>query len=289
MANLASGLYDRTTNLQYLKDRIEGLAKRNLVNTYVWTADGGFFAESEQTMDAMEEQAGGSYSFRGMGGVKFHWKSVWGAGQMLDVEVDALFGGHIDTTVTKSQSSETAFELEVEIDKVENDLYEHTYDEEGNWFYTLKNGRPQKKPGKVDAYRFMTFFLAPKNDYHDLFFDKVVDQGWLKSDDPGALALRQARDDTRRPAAWRIMHRVTYVSRVHPLEKTMKALEIDSNYELIKRLEPYVANRLDSYAEFSRAVDEALQRTLPELVSYAGEIKRFLSLYFGVDYDVPKT
>jgi hypothetical protein len=298
MANLASGLYDRTTNLQYLKDRIEGLAKRNLVNTYVWTADGGFFAESEQTMDAMEEQAGGSYSFRGMGGVKFHWKSVWGAGQMLDVEVDALFGGHIDTTVTKSQSSETAFELEVEIDKVENDLYEHTYDEEGNWFYTLKNGRPQKKPGKVDAYRFMTFFLAPKNDYHDLFFDKVVDQGWLKSDDPGALALRQARDDTRRPAAWRIMHRVTYVSRVldpldanadDPLEKTMKALEIDSNYELIKRLEPYVANRLDSYAEFSRAVDEALQRTLPELVSYAGEIKRFLSLYFGVDYDVPKT
>ena len=69
----------------------------------------------------------------------------------------------------------------------------------------------------------------------------------------------------------------------------MQTLDIDSNYELIKKLEHYVANHLSSYAEFSRAVDDALQRYLPELVSYSDPIKHFMALYFGRAEWVPSS
>jgi Concanavalin A-like lectin/glucanases superfamily len=38
------------------------LIKRNLCNTYLWTAYGGFFAETEQTLDGFTETLGGSYN-----------------------------------------------------------------------------------------------------------------------------------------------------------------------------------------------------------------------------------
>jgi hypothetical protein len=66
-SKLASGLANRATNIKYLQDPDQNLAKRNLVNTYVWTADGGLFAETVQTMDSLQEKIGGSYKFKGMG------------------------------------------------------------------------------------------------------------------------------------------------------------------------------------------------------------------------------
>lgn len=293
-SSFSTDLATKQTNLQYLRDGLKGLAKRNLVNTYVWTADGGLFAETEQTMDAFEEQYGGAYSFKGMGGLKIGVKEVIGGG-MIAAELNAMFGRHIDVTVTKNKSSETSFELEVDLDKVEPDIYERVFNADGSSTFKLdENNQPVKKPGKVDAYRFMTFFLAPDHTYHDEFFNKVVDPQWLQGDTPGAVALSQAQDDTRRPACWRIMHRVTYVSRVlapladeapAALEKSMQALEIDSNYELIKLFEPYVSGKRGSYKELSDAIDQALTiAKYKALQPYAYDIKQFMSLY----YDVPQ-
>src|SRR5215468_4142162 len=99
-------------------------------------------------------------------------------------------------------------------------------------------GRYVKAPGKVDAYRWLTFYLSPRTDNYDAFYDQVVDPIWLEqSSDPAAAALRQARQDGKRPPAWRVLHRVTYVSRVlaavdsvqQPLEKALAALNIGSN------------------------------------------------------------
>ena len=81
-----------------------------------------------------------------------------------------------------------------------------------------------------------------------------------ESSDPNAIALSQALEKEN-GVPWRIMHRVTYVSRVLPeidgapttVEDKLKAINIESNYELIRRLEPYVRTKTDNYAEFSEA------------------------------------
>ncbi|MFD5417514.1 hypothetical protein ACFWJT_05720 [Streptomyces sp. NPDC127069] len=82
------------------------------------------------------------------------------------------------------------------------------------------------------------------------------------------------------PLCWRVLHRVTYVSRVlapvpTPLEKAMRAENIDSNYELIRRLEPYARPAATSSA--------GLTTQPPELLSHAPEIVDYLGRYFGME------
>ncbi|MFI1452219.1 hypothetical protein [Streptomyces roseus] len=147
-------------------------------------------------------------------------------------------------------------------------------------------------PGKVDAYRFLTFYLGETSANFDDFYHKVVDPLWLAgSDAPDAAALRQTRQSSAKPPCWRILHRVTYVSRVlapvpppgaPPLERAMRAENIDSNYELIKRLEPYVRTAATTGA-LATATREALAAQLPELVPHAGEITEYLTRYLGLD------
>jgi large repetitive protein len=56
------------------------------------------------------------------------------------------------------------------------------YDESSGTYTT------EQVPGKVNAYRFMTFYLQPDPDNGDALRDDVVDQNWLKfSSDPNAI------------------------------------------------------------------------------------------------------
>ncbi|HSF85728.1 MAG TPA: LamG-like jellyroll fold domain-containing protein [Acidimicrobiia bacterium] len=266
--------------------------KRSLVNRYVWTADGGLFAESEETLAARSETLGGSYEFQGMGGLFTDLTfAVFSMG--FKFELDLMIGGHLNRTVTKSEETEETFGLSVDLGGVESDTY--LRNARGELVMDLsdsRNPKPKRQPGRVDAYRFMSYYLEPTADAFDTFFNKVVDPIWLEqSSDPAAAALREAKQDAKRPPAWRIMHRVTYVSRVLPefsadappsLEKTMRRLEIDSNYELIRLLEPFVVDHLGSEEEFAVAVDQAVGTYVPELKPHLPEIKSYLRLYFGV-------
>ncbi|MFJ8746190.1 hypothetical protein ACIRL2_43390 [Embleya sp. NPDC127516] len=144
-------------------------------------------------------------------------------------------------------------------------------------------GKPVLVPRKVDAYRFLTFYPGENSANFDDFYHKVVDPLWLaNSDAPDATALRQARQSTAKPPCWRILHRVTFLSRVlpavpPPLEKTMRAENIDNNYELIKRLEPYVRTATTTSAsDLAAATRGALAAHLPELVPHRGEIIEYL-------------
>lgn len=278
-----------------LLKKMPKVSKRNLVNTYVWTADGGLFAETQETMDVRQESFGGSYAFKGMAGAYTDLYFMFG-GVGLKLELDALFGGHLNLTVNKSAESTTSFGLNVALDNVEGDLY--LRDKEGNLVMDesdRRNPKPQKWPGKVDAYRFMTFYLEPKVEHFDLFFGKVVDPIWLEqSVDPNAAALRKANHSTEKPACWRMMHRVTFVSRIlpeftdttaPPLERDLKALDIDSNYELIKLLEPFVINKLSHYADFAQAIHTTLEHYHPELKPHAAAIIQYMSLYYGISDD----
>ncbi len=276
-----------------LLDKLPNLKKRNLVNTYVWTANGGLFAETHQTMDMWQEKIGGAYTFKGMTGLAFDTKINFGLPGLV-ASLELLFGGHLNLTVSKTQEVTTTFGLNVDIN-LQNDILSRNakgglLDARGNEL-SSPAAKPTRKPGKVDAYRFMSFYLEPESDNHEQFFSRVVDPIWLESDDPAAAALRGARQPGKKPPCWRVLHRVTYVSRVLPpldnsappsLEKSLQTLDIDSNFELIKQLEPFVGDKLASPADFSAAVDDALARFLPELEPHAKEIKTYLINYFGL-------
>lgn len=284
-----------------LVQQLPQLRKRNIVNTYVWTADGGLFAETVETMDAMQEKIGGAYDFKLMAGV-FADVTFKIAGLGLKLELDAMIGGHLNLTRDKSTETTNSFALNINLDKVERDIYLRTPKADSaidtskdDFALDLRDPlrpKPKKTPGKVDAYRFLSFYLEPDMDNYEAFYERVVDPSWLEqSDDPAAVALRNARQPGKKPPCWRVLHRVTYVSRVLPpldaaappsLEKTLQTLDIDSNYELIKQLEPFVIDRLSNFADFTKAVDDTLARDLPELRPHATEIKEYLSQYFGI-------
>ena len=142
-ASLASALTDNSA-------LSKKFAKRNLVNTYVWTADGGFFAESTEISENRQESTSGSFSFSGSVGGGLSGGGTF-AGVKFNAGFDLSIGGSLNLTKTKGKDSETSFSIDVGIN-VPGDLQQ--YDEEGNRIYDA-NHKPINLPGKVDAYRFM--------------------------------------------------------------------------------------------------------------------------------------
>ncbi len=266
----------------------QSFAKRNLCNTYVWTAGGGFFEESTETADTVTESQSGnfSYNIKGTLNVGFDF-TVFGFG--LAAEIDASFGGGQSRTRTKSREAERAFSLSVTCN-TPGDLQQYEFDSDKQIFDS--KGNPVTVPGKVDAYRFLSFYLEPDRSHFQDFYRKVVDPIWIEqSDSPNASALRQARQDSKEPPCWRVLHRVTFVSRVlppipppsaPPLEQAMHLEDIQSNYELIQCLEPYVKPHLGSQSALAAATRDALQDHLPELVPHADQVIQYLIGYYGV-------
>ncbi|HEX4948950.1 MAG TPA: LamG-like jellyroll fold domain-containing protein [Blastocatellia bacterium] len=272
-------------------DNLPRLEKRNIVNTYVWTADGGLFAETQETMDVWQETTGGSFNASAKAGLSLS-ADIAISKVAFQFELEAMLGAHLNLTLKKSEETENTFALNVALEKVERDVYER--DAKGQIQLDTsdeRNPKPIKKPGKVDAYRFMTFYLEPRTNNFDLFFNRVVDPIWLEqSDDPNAVALREAQQDAFRPPCWRVLHRVTYVSRTlepftaappSALDKAMQDLNVASNYELIKVLEPFVRDKR-GFVAFADAVRQTLTTYLPELQPHAETIIQYASLYFGV-------
>ncbi|WP_380283074.1 hypothetical protein [Kitasatospora purpeofusca] len=94
------------------------------------------------------------------------------------------------------------------------------------------------------------------------------------------------------PPCWRVLHRVTFVSRVlpdippadaPPLEKAMRQLDVESNYELVRRLDPYVKGAATGLSELAEATRTTLARELPELLPHADDVIGFLAQYYGVE------
>lgn len=270
------------------------LAKRNLVNTYVWTAEGGFFAETTELADSMSETVGGSFSLQGAvtGGFGMDIE-IFGLG--IAFEMEASIGGSLNLTKSKTRDSERSFSLNVELEVPDN-IQQYR---DGNPIYDSQ-GKPVLQPGKVDAYRFMTFYLEPSVQNFDTFINKVVDPNWLaESKHPNAAAIRsaikgqqKAKKDTEKSIPWRVLHRVTFVSRVLPEippdktpqtpEETIRAADIDSNYELIKRLEPFVGDQVDDFTQFTDAVRGAIDTYMPELKPAKEYIVEYMCQYYQV-------
>lgn len=256
------------------------LFARNLVNTYVWTAGGGLFAESQSTLDSVSSEISGTYNFQAQAGLHFEFSLQAPLGPQL--ALNALFGGHINVTATKNIDSSSGFSLDISLDNIERNI-----------FGPGAGGALERRPGTVDAYRFLSFYLQSDSDNGRTFFNTVADPIWLaQSSDAAAVALRSAQSANAAPACWRVMHRVTFVSRVLPklfdasapptIEKALRTLDIDSNFELIEILEPLVRNSLNSLGSLAAQVANVLPRVLPELVPHTTDIVNFLAEYFGV-------
>ena len=209
----------------------------------------------------------------------------------VSFEMEASLGGSVNVTKSKSKESGRSFGINIEVN-TPGDL--QGYDEKLIREYDESGGKVV--PGKVDAYRFMTFYLEPKIENFDVFVNKVVHPEWLaESTDWNATAIRQAikannkiQKDTEKSLPWRVFHRVTFISRIlpavddssaSPSQKVLKAANIDSNYELIKRLEPFVRNKTNTYEEFAGAVRDAIKLYMPVLSAAEDDIVHYMSSY----------
>ncbi|HEX2912205.1 MAG TPA: LamG-like jellyroll fold domain-containing protein [Chloroflexia bacterium] len=168
--------------------------KRNIVNTYVWDADGGLRAESQSFANAVEHTVGGSFNLEAALGYEGE-NDILGLAFNLTAQATV----HLTQTMTKTLSTSQGLSLNVDLSGVESSGV------------TDYNDNPLLPGEKVNRYRFMSFYLEGDTNHFNSFFQEVVDPEWLMGNSEEARALRQARGKANK--TWRVLHRVTYVER----------------------------------------------------------------------------
>ena len=219
--------------------------KRNIVNTYVWDADGGLRTEAQSFANTVEHTIGGSFSMNaGLGGEA----NVGAASAMFELTAQATI--NLTQTMSKTEARSKGFELNVDLGGLE---YKGI---------TNYNDNPILPGEKVDRYRFMSFYLEGSTQHFQDFFNYVVDPEWLRSNDEEARALRQTQAG-KPNKAWRVLHRVTYVERPalmgfgRDVRKLRAAAEISENQQLL--------GKIAKLEESNRKLEEKLDKILDAL------------------------
>jgi hypothetical protein len=109
---------------------------------------------------------------------------------------DFLYSYQLNVTVSKDKAEATGFGLNV---AATGEPILEGLDKNGSYTGELC-------PGKVSAYRFNAFYLALDAENAEAFTG-IVDQNWLRSNDPNAVVLRGA-SIVGNPV-WRVLYRVT--------------------------------------------------------------------------------
>jgi hypothetical protein len=249
-------------------DWTQGIPRKSLVDTYVWTAASGTYCEQQSFTSIRQESQGGSYSFDWDLGVYGELLIVLGPIGIAG-EMDLAGGTNWTVTVKKDKEEEIGYSLDV---SAAPSAYL------GSTTTSPDSAAPL--PGKVIAYRFLTFYLAPAQRNRDDFFAHVVDRQWLQtSSDSQASALREAEATSIGKAVWRILHRVTYVSRIPPKFQTSPlatvpiALSAPANLEhnslLLELVEITLHHKPDpTPAEIGHAVDTVLNVELAKVLPW---------------------
>ncbi|ARO88247.1 hypothetical protein EBAPG3_010900 [Nitrosospira lacus] len=273
------------------------MARRSMVNTYVWTALGGLYAEQQQFMALREESSGGTFSISTKAG--FYTEATLSVGPTFSL--DAMFGTSITTQSMKTDHDSAMFTLEIDLpgDQRYIGLIEEDPDED--YRYTNK-----PSPGKVQGYRFMSFYRSPSKQNFEKF-SEVIDQNWLYGQgeyagkyDPDALALRSALHNPNE--VWRVLYRVTYVNRTPPsvqdkgqtIAANVQLPDEDSvlsNAVMIAEL-PTDLNAQNPMARVSIEADELLARLsknpvwgadlLKKKAEYKEDIMRYMRSYYRI-------
>lgn len=267
------------------------MASRNIANTYVWTADGGFLELSTQRSLSTSESYGGDYQFAGA--VEGGFALDVDIGVSLGLEFNSSLGGTFNLTRTRSKDSSESYGLSVTADPP-GDLQQYRY-ANGVAKPVYENGKPVTQFGKVDCYRFMSFYLEPDVHNTEDLFAKVIDPRWLESDSSAAAAaLRQARANSKTPASWRIFHRVTFVSRVLPpvppagagsLQKKAVDIGLSSNWEIVRAFGPLIRPGVSDGASLAADIERAVEMEYPELKGHEDEVRAVMAAFLGIDAD----
>jgi hypothetical protein len=167
--------------------------KRNIVNNYVWDADGGMRVEAQSFANVASHSCGGSYNLDGDAGFHGEFEAN------IAGELTAKMAFSVTRNMAKTQSYSKGFSLDVDVSGVES------------MGITNHDDLPLLPGEKVDRYRFMSFYLEGSTKNFNDFFNYVVDPEWLASNDEEARALRQTQGKANK--TWRVLHRVTYVER----------------------------------------------------------------------------
>jgi hypothetical protein len=258
-------------------------SKRNIVNTYVWTIDGGFYEDNTQVLESTQEVFNNGCDFTVGGGMGYSLEV--GSGLAINHSFNVSNDNSLAVTRTKTKDSSTSWEVNVNLSLPTSPRIVQEF-ENGNVSFKTD----LIDAGTVDAYRFMTFFLEPSAENCDDLFSKVVDPIWLqRQNDAYAKMFANMKNTDKQPYSWRIMHRVTYVSRIPQknalkgsLEQKIKVNNIGSNYLLIKLLEPYVNTKVRA-AEFDAQVKKAITNYLPEFTEFEQEIQEYMRDYYGIE------
>lgn len=174
--------------------------RRGLVNSYVWSADGGFHSEEQSYLAKVSNTYKGFFNRTNQGG--FDLESTFAFFTGFKGTLSFSGGIQVAVQVSATDQQSLAFGL---TSTVVGESYLYAWDG--------KAYGADPAPGKVKAYRFMTFYEPPGEDNASNFRD-IIDPVWFsRSTDAAAVVLRSA--DVSNPA-WRVFHRVTYVERVPP-------------------------------------------------------------------------
>lgn len=269
---------------------------RNICNSYVWTADGGTFQEKTSTMDEVQAESGGNFNSKTSIGASLDIELAFSSIQAT-TNVDAMYNCHYNLSLTKEKTSSTSFALEADFPPA---VDIRRRDE--------VTGKLVKRPGAVDAYRWMSFWLEESVEATDVFFNQVLDPQWLEeSTEPNAALLRSLNQSIKKEAgnartkAWRVLHRCTYVSRVpakvegNPKgaaaqktnvedgKKSTLLADVACNWQILQNLEPWIRGA-SSRAELAVMVRSHVARLYPRLVSqprFYAQVLDLLADYIG--------
>lgn len=214
--------------------------KRNIVNTYVWDADGGLRTEEQSFASIAEHTIGGSFALNAALGAEL---GVNIAGAQVDLTAQATVS--MTQTMSKTEARARGMELKVDLSGVES---------RGITDY---NDLPLQPGEKVGRYRFMSFYLEGSTEnFHD-FFGYVVDPEWLAGNSEEARALRMARGKANK--AWRVLHRVTYVERP-ALAGVGRDLRAFSDGSAQADDEASIVGLFDRLAQLQKTLDDVLKK-----------------------------
>lgn len=255
--------------------------KKDIVSTSIWTAAGGLYTENNGNASILQETYTGNYNFNWNLGAYGSFMVALPFGG-FKIEANVMGGTNWTINVVKNKESEAQIGLNV---STAPERYLKRYlGEKANPPFT-----PKPEPGKVDAFRFMSFYLAPdKRNVNDLF-TKVIDQNWLNnSGDSQAKALLQAKAKPNN-GAWRVMYRVTYVSRVppefqsFPNESQAPPLAEPSNLEgnnlLLTMIKAKLSVGLKSPELIGKAVREIIAVDLKSIIPWWTQFLSDASIY----------
>ncbi len=238
--------------------------QRSLYNTYVWTAAGGQSKEELSVANSYSETYTGASSLKIGAGAEIKAKVGTPLGGYY-IESDFMLGNTWTMTATKSEATSNGFHLSANV--IPTDFLSAPKLGRGPKGELVFEGyETTAAPGKVDAYRYMSFLLAPKADNFTAL-SQVVDPNWLNSSTTAsANAMREALTEATKP--WRILYRTTYVSRVpapfQPVKDDTNAPNITppanlpSNMWLTEIIDQQLNSAIPTPLEIGAAIDVVL-------------------------------